>query len=262
MIPIYELPKSDLNVIHNERELRFHEHLHEQIEIVYVFSGGQHMKIGDTDYEIKEGNAAIIFPDTVHNYYRNEIRSADEVLLIISPKLISNVFGSFKGLTPKEPIISDIDSTTKDAFMHLHRCTSSSEKLGWAVIILSRLIEKVELTKTSGVPIDNLPQKIIEYIAVNFQHELTLDSIAKEFSISKYYVSHVFSDKLKISFRNYLSLVRTEHAASLIRNGDDSITNICSESGFASQRTFNRIFKQVYGVSPTEYKNNVGKFLK
>ena len=45
MVPFYEIQPSDLTVIHNYREIRFHAHLHEYIEIAYVFKEGQHIDI-------------------------------------------------------------------------------------------------------------------------------------------------------------------------------------------------------------------------
>ena len=69
MVPFYEIQPSDLTVIHNYREIRFHAHLHEYIEIAYVFKEGQHIDIDGIEYEIKSGQAAVVFPDIVHYYF-------------------------------------------------------------------------------------------------------------------------------------------------------------------------------------------------
>ena len=103
---------------------------------------------------------------------------------------------------------------------------------------------------------------MIEYISLNFKQDISLDTLAEEFSVSKYYISHIFSNRIRINFRSYLALLRTEYAAGLIRSTNDSITNICLNAGFSSQRTFNRAFKQIYGVTPREYKNNISEFYK
>lgn len=262
MIPFYEFQTSDLTVIHNTRELYFHSHLHDQVEIVYVFSDGQHMNIDGKDYEIKAGQAAIIFPDTVHHYYRNERRSTEEVLIISSPKLYGGVFPDLNEMKSETPVITGIDEATDFAFRQIAACSAFAEKLGWSIVIISKLIDKLELKKNSGAPVEHLTQKIVHYIGHNFKQDITLDTLAEEFSVSKYYISHIFSDKIKINFRNYLALIRAEYAAGLIRSTSDSITNICGCSGFTSQRTFNRAFKQIYGMTPREYKNNIGELYK
>lgn len=262
MIPFYEFPTSDLTVILNKHELYFHSHLHEQIEIVYVFSGGQYINIDGIDYEVKEGQAAIIFPDIVHHYYKNEERQTEAVLLISTPKLYSNIFPDIVDLTPEAPIITKVDAATDFAFRELSTCSSYSEKFGWSLVILSKLMKQLQLKKNSGAPVEHLTQKIVQYIGENFKQDITLDTLAQEFSVSKFYISHIFSEKIKINFRNYLALIRAEYAAGLIRSTSDSITNICSCSGFTSQRTFNRAFKQIYGMTPREYKNNIGELYK
>lgn len=262
MLPFYELQPTDITVIHNRRELYFHPHLHKEIEIVYVFKLGQHININDKKYEIKAGQAAIVFPDTVHHYYRDEWRPTDEVLVIASPKLFSSVFGNLTEAVSANPIITDIDDVAAHAFMMIASCTSPAEKLGWSIIILSRLLSVITLKRKEAMPVENLPQRIIEYIGANFKQDITLDTLAEEFSVSKHYISRIFSDKIKMNFRAYLLRIRAEYAASLIRSTNDSITNICMSSGFTSQRTFNRAFKEIYSMTPREYKNKLSIIIK
>lgn len=121
-------------------------------------------------------------------------------------------------------------------------------------------MKEVDLNKDKHIPVEDLAQKIVQYITLNFKQDISLDTLAEEFNVSRYYISHIFSERIKINFRNYLALLRTEYAAGLIRTTDDSITNICSCAGFNSQRTFNRAFKQIYGITPREYKNNISEF--
>ena len=55
--------------------------------------------------------------------------------------------------------------------------------------------------------------------------------------MSKYYLSHVFSEKMGMSFPEYLQSIRLNCAVSLIAGGEQSITEIAADSGFESQRT-------------------------
>ncbi|HIV85736.1 MAG TPA: AraC family transcriptional regulator [Candidatus Monoglobus merdigallinarum] len=261
MVPFYEIQPSDLSVIHNSREIRFHPHLHKHIEICYVFSEGQHINIENKEYEIKAGQAAIVFPDITHFYCRNVQRQAEEVLVICSPNLFSGLFPSLADMRPENPIITDIDDVTKEAFRQIVDCTCFEERIGWVTAVLSKLLRKVEVLTDKHAPVESLTQKLIQYIGENFKQDISLESLAREFNVSKYYISHIFSSRINVNLRNYLALVRTEYAAGLIRTTSDSITNICSCAGFSSQRTFNRTFKQIYGMTPSEYKRNIDMFL-
>lgn len=258
----YEFQPSDINIIINHREVKFRPHIHKQIEIIYVFELGQHINIAGKNYEIKEGEAAIIFPNTVHTYYRNEWRSTEQIFAIVSQELFHGLFPDLSRFSTDCPIITDIEDSVKLAFKELSQCTDFAEKLAWSMVILTKLMKKIKLHQYNAVPVTNLTQKIVTYIAENFRSEITLESLAKEFSVSKFYISRIFSEKIKMSLPNYLSLMRAEYAAGLIRTTNDSITNIYINSGFTSQNTFNRAFKKIFNVTPREYKNNIGELYK
>lgn len=87
-------------------------------------------------------------------------------------------------------------------------------------------IEKNKTSENKADSVDKLVEKIILYISKNIKNDITLDVLAKEFSVSRYYISRIFSNTIKMSFSNYISLIRAEYAAGSIRSTDDSITNI------------------------------------
>ena len=257
MVPFYELQQEDIKIIHNKRELRYNTHVHEHLEIIYVFDIGQHINIDGTDYEIKAGQAAIIFPNIVHTYYRNEFRNTDEICIICSPNIFKGIFPNFTDYQPENPIIADIDDTVQLAFKELLTCTEFAEQVAWTMIILSRITKKITLKHKPSAPVAHLTSKIVNYVAENFREDITLDTLAKEFSVSKFYISHTFSDKLKTSLPGYLAFVRAKYAAEQLRSTSESITNIALDAGFSSQSTFNRVFLKIYGMTPREYKKNI-----
>lgn len=262
MVPFYEFQPSDITIMHLERELSFRQHMHEHIEIIYVFDKGQHINIDGKDYVLNAGDAAIVFPDTVHNYYRLKYRDTEQVFVICRPRLFEGIFPNFAQYKPESPVITDLDDVTKMAFREILSAEDFSEQLAWAILVLSKIMKKIKLQQNKAAPVDNLVEKIILYISKNFKNDITLDVLAKEFSVSKCYISRIFSNTIKMSFTNYISLIRAEYAAGLIRSTDDSITNIYNCSGFSSQSTFNRAFKRIYNMSPRDYKDSIGGLYK
>ena len=257
MVPFYELQQADIKIIHNKREIRYNTHIHKHMELIYVFDIGQHINIDGKEYEIQSGQVAVIFPNMVHTYYRNEFRNTDEVCLICSPNIFKGIFPNFMDYQPENPIIADIDDTVKLAFRELLTCAEFAEQVGWTMVILSRITKNIVLKRRHSEPVPHLTEKIVDYIAQNFREDITLDSLAKEFFVSKFYISHTFSDKLKISLPKYLALVRAKQAAQQLRSSSESITSIALNSGFSSQSTFNRAFLEIYGMTPREYKKNI-----
>lgn len=264
MLPKYEIRKSDLTVKQNNYELNFPEHMHKYIEIVYVFDGVQPITIEDKKYIIKKGDAIVIFPDTIHSYNAANKEIANVLIIICDPKLFGNLFPDIKNLRPKDPIIPKnlINNEMKSALKSISPNSRFEIQFSWTCVIMAYLLEILDLQEQESVPVSDLTQKIIIYIEENFTEDITRESLAQTFNVNKYYISRIFSDKIRMSLRNYLGLKRAEYAASFIRTTNQNLTSICEISGFESQRTFNRMFKAAYGMTPREYRNNISQFIK
>ena len=195
-------------------------------------------------------------PNTIHTYYREVYRDTDEICLLFLPGIFKGLFQNFFDVQPESPVITDIDSSVKLAFKELLSCTDFTEQVAWTMLIFSKLIKKLNLTHKQSIPVAGLTKKITTYISLNFKENITLDLLAKEFCVSKFYISHTFSEKLKVNLSEYVSSIRAKYAAEQLLSTDDSITNIALNSGFSSQSTFNRTFLKIYGMSPREYRNN------
>lgn len=262
MIPFYEIQPSDMKIIHNTREIKYRSHFHEQAELIYVFRRGQHINIEGTDYEIMENQAAIIFPHTMHTYFREQARDTEQIFVIFSARLFGHLLPDIKDVRADSPIITDVDEICRTGFKELLSCVDYAQQLAWTLLLCSRLLKKISITHIKSMPVTNLIEKIIQYISSHFYEDISLDTLASEFNVSKYYISHIFSDKIKISLPSYLALTRAEYAAGLIRTSSDTITNICHNSGFSSQSTFNRAFKKIYKMTPREYRDNINTLYK
>lgn len=86
---------------------------------------------------------------------------------------------------------------------------------------------------------------------------MTLDKMAFDIGVSKYVLSRVFSKTFHRNFNQYVNDARLNYAVHCLENINDSITDICMDSGFESQRTFNRVFKERYHLSPSEYRKKL-----
>ena len=67
----------------------------------------------------------------------------------------------------------------------------------------------------------------------------------------------MFAKTFHCNFSKYLNGVRLNYAVGALENTQDTITNICLECGFESQRTFNRVFKERYKITPREYRKKI-----
>lgn len=98
---------------------------------------------------------------------------------------------------------------------------------------------------------DVLYQNICDYIERNIDEDLSLDSIANHFFLSKFYISHVFKDNIGISLHKYVSKKRLQLCHDAILSGE-SMSQACNNYGFDDYSNFYRAFKKEFGISPRD----------
>jgi two-component system response regulator YesN len=85
---------------------------------------------------------------------------------------------------------------------------------------------------------------VMEYIRGHFGENLTLESVARQVFLSPYYLSHLFSEELGITFVEYLTSVRMEKARELLSGTSRSIVEIANQVGYEDASYFGKVFKK------------------
>jgi YesN/AraC family two-component response regulator len=119
-----------------------------------------------------------------------------------------------------------------------------------------------EITKSDSVKSDErLSDGIIEFVRTNYNdHNLNVAFISQQFGVSANYVSTLFKKETGMALSEYISNVRIEHAKRLLKDTNMKASEISSEVGFASFRTFSRVFSSMVGTSPGEYRKKKDVF--
>lgn len=100
----------------------------------------------------------------------------------------------------------------------------------------------------------HLINKILKITEDHFSDpSLSISKIAKLLSYHPKYLSHLFKQKMNVTYSEHLRSVRLKHAISLFNCGLDSIKNVSLLSGFSDPLYFSNVFKKHVGDSPTEY---------
>jgi AraC-like DNA-binding protein len=99
----------------------------------------------------------------------------------------------------------------------------------------------------------------LEYLMKNeliyLHQDLSLSKLAQLTRIQKHHVSQVLNLKLKMNFYEYVNGFRVGHACVLLKeNSVDTLEHIAEQSGFNSKVSFNRHFKSVKGITPSDYR--------
>jgi two-component system response regulator YesN len=103
-------------------------------------------------------------------------------------------------------------------------------------------------------PLSLLEDEIIGYIRANCRKNLSLQSIAENFSLPAVIISKIVKKKTGRKFNDYLNYLRIEYAKTLFASADMKIAAVSREAGYTDYGYFIEKFKEFTGVSPSEYK--------
>ena len=97
---------------------------------------------------------------------------------------------------------------------------------------------------------------IKDYADVHFKQQITLKTLSKLYFLNEKYAGRLFHEQVGTSFNRYVTDIRLNNAALLLKTTDKSILTAALESGFNSISYFNRMFKGYYGKTPGEYRKS------
>jgi YesN/AraC family two-component response regulator len=124
---------------------------------------------------------------------------------------------------------------------------------GLLLSFFGQLLDRAPLTEPRAEDSSAI-RAIVDYCASHFMDDLSLEALEDALHLSRYYISHLFSHKLKIRFNDYVNSLRVSEACRLLRNTSLSMTDIGTRVGFNTLRTFNRSFGKQMGQTPSEYR--------
>lgn len=98
-------------------------------------------------------------------------------------------------------------------------------------------------------------QVTLDYIEENYDKEIDIDKLAAIAHLSKYYYQRLFFRLTKKTVNDYVKLRRLEKAANQLKNTEKRILDIAIACGFSGHSAFTRAFKEVYKITPDDYRN-------
>ena len=162
---------------------------------------------------------------------------------------------------PKVPVIKK-ENLSPDIEYVINQFVKQEEYNGrlakaYMQMILAHVFTDMEIISKESVGTDDIIYNAVEYVAKNFRDEITLEKMACDLCVSKYVLSRMFAKTFHSNFSKYVNGIRLSYAQAILQDSKESITNIALDCGFESQRTFNRVFKERYKMTPREFRNRV-----
>lgn len=257
---------------HNLAQVNLHSH--DYYEFYFFLEGDVSIQIGNEKYPVQYGDIMLVPPHFPHRpiihsmktpYRRFVFWISQEYcnhLLHISPDyaflmqyvqvtknyIFHNDQIAFNAVQSK--IFRLIEEMQSDRFGRDAQITLCVNDL---VLHLNRLLHEHINPKLRNEE-SPLYHQLTEYIENHLEDNLSLEKLAEEFFVSKYYIAHVFKDSLGMSIHQYITKKRLTLCKEAIL-GKMSIKETYQTFGFGDYSSFYRAFKKEYGISPKEFKD-------
>jgi AraC-like DNA-binding protein len=100
----------------------------------------------------------------------------------------------------------------------------------------------------------SLVEEVCVFLQGSYQHDVTRDSVARQFGVSPNYLSRVFQVQGHMTFSNYLLHVRIDRAKHLLASYNLKLDDIATRCGYRDTAYFCRVFKKVAKVTPADFR--------
>lgn len=258
-------------------------HHHDFIELSLVTQGTGTEIINGVAHELKPGAVTFLLPHHLHQIQIPPTGSLQKYCCMFD---ISILFGSQTDadlgstlLRTGSQLASFVHLSCEDAGelqailekieleFHVDKAARNSylrAKLIEALVLYVRAlhVHSQETEHINSQDSGSMIWNVIQYTNTHYMNRLSLDHLSAKFATNASTISRLFKKEMGQSFLEYVHQLRIRRACGLLLNTDMNIFQIAEESGFESFRTFSRVFKEIKGMSASDFRNTssfVGK---
>ena len=241
---------ADILKTEREADFSFPTHLHNSFELITVTEGEMDVTVDQKSYLLQAGEACLIFPNQIHAL---QTRShSRHFLCIFSQKYVQAYSKSVLQKIPTDNLFRP-DPHDLDKLMNGDAETDLFSAKGILYSLCSAFHRERDYTERKSDENDLL-FRIFHFVEEGFHLDCTLKALAEQTAYHYVYLSKYFKQCTGISFTEYVNRYRVNEACYLLKNAEQSILQTALDCGFESLRSFNRNFKTVIGMTPSEYR--------
>lgn len=252
--------RDDINhdwfAVEEAHDFTYPHHLHRWYELIVILDGTLDVTVDDITYTLHTNDSLFIFPNQIHSLRASS--PSHHKLILIKPELIAHFNSKMQNRVP----VSPKKHITNDAWLSLFGKASNSSSIeemkGILYLYCSFFSDDGFCDGAAGELPDShdIMHRIFRFAADNFTENCTLSDLSASIGYDYSYLSKLFSEKIGISYTEYVNMLRIDRACYLLKNTDFPIIDIAAECGYGSLRTFNRNFQRRMGITPRDYKKS------
>ena len=237
-------------------------HTHNHLELFYIIGGKGQFLIQDQLYPVNVNNLVMINPNVPHTEVSLNAQPLEYIVLGIDGielQTSETSNGQFSILDQFESV--EISGCLRNILREMEMKSTGYKDVcqAYMEILIIRLMRNTALaipTEPQAVSTNRQCAAIRRYIDLHFKESLTLEQLADEGHMNKYYLSHAFKREYGISPINYMISLRIRESKYLLAETDLSMSQIAQLLGFSSLSYFSQVFRKTQGLSPMEYRQN------
>lgn len=239
-------------------------HYHNYYELYFLEEGQCCHMLQDRIYTLGPGDLILFSPYVMHRSFQDSNALSKRLLLyfqadqVDSPELLTaldrgnGVYSLQPGLRrPVQYILKELlskDGGVSD--FEKSYCHTLLNTLLFMIILQAAKQEPKPLETPSRI------SQIVRYIHSHYDEDIRLELLARTFYISPYYLCREFKRYTNSTLVQYLNITRIMNAQKKFLETDKNITEISRETGFTNITHFNRVFKNITGMTPSGYRKN------
>ncbi len=250
------------------RDIEENKHLHTAVELIYVIEGEITIRIKDAKFELAKDDVIVINSSVQHSTISkgNSIVCSikyDYQVLVHILKKPNSIFWCNSSIDFKKDYIQ-VQKLCRDIIYQevVAQHKTESQKYSLLYQLLDELVEHYMLDDTNNEISENYDadeklQIIIHYVHQNYQDGISLSDLAKQMYTSTSTLSRLFKKQTGTYFAEFVNQVRTKYAIDELLYTEKNMTKIAMDCGFSNASAFTKVFKETYGITPTEYRINM-----
>lgn len=269
--------KSNLQLFYQIGEERIAPNWHQELEIIYVVEGKLTVGIEQEVIQLLEEEIYLIHSGISHYYLASP--ATEYIIVKVDPRLF-NEFLSIEEAVFLQQAIEKVESHSKNwpqqrqqQMGQLILSLYEGEELDQPLKKLEQLTDLTQLF----VVMANLPQstqkmqkvsaqtlnnqeilarldRVYQFIDENYLENVRIEEVAAILNVSPTYFSRFFKKNVGIPFHRFLNEYRINKAKYILSKETIPMTEVAERSGFSSEKTFHRVFKEVEGIPPLRYQ--------
>ena len=248
-------------------------HYHNAYELYYLYSGERYYFIKDKTYHVKRGNLVLIKPYEIHSTSNTGKNGYDRCLIMFKSSFVADIARMMGEVNVFECFERDINliklNFHEQSFVENLLLSMTNEYSARAagyedflktalfqlLLLASRHAEGDESRESISLNATHKTvSEVAAYINNSFYEDITLEKISERFYISQSYFSRTFRRVTGVSFVEYLNGVRVKEAQRLLATTDMGVSKISDAVGYKNLTHFGRSFRNIVGMSPSEYR--------